>query len=135
MAEQSAAEVRRVAAEFEQLAASRTKLGQHVRMAQALASRDPAAWRQMQPKTWAALITRLCRWAEVRMVAATDVKAPGAIRARLEDELRYPYTRGAVRLTAPQLAAWLAPGIEGAAVRAAGAFVGMTGGDGAMRPH
>lgn len=46
--------------------------------------------------------------------------APDAIRARLEQQGRYPYIHGVVRLTVPQLAVWLALGIEGSPVRAVG---------------
>ncbi len=52
VADQSAAEVRRAAAEFEQLTAKSAELGQHVRMAEALSTRAPSAWRNVHPDSW-----------------------------------------------------------------------------------
>ena len=73
VAEQSAAEVRRVAAEFEALSAKSADLAQHVRMAQALRTDDPGAWRDVHPETWNGLLAHLQDWAAAWRVAGVDV--------------------------------------------------------------
>jgi len=132
--EAAAAEVRRAASEFEHLQAQAAGLAKHVRMAQALASDNPATWQGVEPETRARLLAHLLRWAEVRMVAIVEAEPPEAVRRRLEDRVRYPYTHGPIRLTLADLAAWLALGLQGASVRGVTSLLGP-GADREVRPR
>jgi hypothetical protein len=51
-------------------------------------------------------------WAEAHLVAAAEVEPPEAVRAVLEEQVRYPYTKGPMRLTLVQLVGWLAAGLR-----------------------
>jgi hypothetical protein len=116
VAEMAAAEVRRAAAAFEHLTTQAAGLARHVRVAEALASQDPAAWERVEPETWAGLLAHLLPWAEARLLAAVDVEPPEGVKGRLEDQGRYPYTKGPVRLTLAQLVGWIATGLERASL-------------------
>jgi len=109
----AAAEVQRAAAGFEHLTTQAAGLAQHVRVAEALASHDPAACERVEPETWAGLLAHLLRWADARLVASVDVEPPEALKGRLEDQVRYSYTKGPVRLTLAQLVGWLVAGLQG----------------------
>lgn len=113
-ADTAAGEVRRAAAEFAGTQTRAAELDRHVRMAQALASGDRAMWQRVEPETWAGLLAHLLRWADARMVAAIEVEPPEAVRGRLEDQVRYSYAKGPLRLTLSQLVGRLAAGLQGA---------------------
>jgi predicted nucleic acid-binding Zn-ribbon protein len=112
VADAATAEVRRAAAEFQRLAAEAVELGEYVALARALANRDPEAWRAVQPETWAGLLARLLDWAEARLVGAVEVEAPEPVKGLVEEQVRYPYTKGPMRLTVPQLVTWLLRGLR-----------------------
>ena len=112
VADQSAAEVRRVAAEFKQLAARSAELGQHIRMAQALRSDNLDDWRAVRPGTWAEILSYLPDWAEARGAAAVEVQPHPDTRKRVEEQAKYPSLHGPVRLTLPELVEWLEEGIR-----------------------
>jgi len=112
VADAAAAEVRRAAAEFRRVAAEAAELDQHVRLARALATQDPKAWRDVQPETWLGLLGHLLAWAEAHLADAVQVEPPEAVRAVLEEQARYPHLRGPIRLTLSQVVGWL-----GAALR------------------
>ncbi len=133
VAEAAAAEIRRAAAEFERVQNRAIELAKHVQMAQALASDDPALWQRVEPETWARLLAHLLRWADARLVAGIDVEPTEAIRSRLEDQVRYSYTKGPVRLTLTQLVAWLVVALQGTVVRGVSALL-AAGAGGAGRP-
>ena len=101
-------QVRRAAAEFERLTGQAAELEPHLRMAQALASTDPAAWRTVHADTWVGLLAHLLRWTDARMVATVEVEPPEAAKRRLEDQACYPHSKGPLRLTLPELVGWLA---------------------------
>lgn len=103
VAEAATAEVRRAAGGFERLQTQAAELAKHVRMAQALASEDQAMWERVEPQTWAGLLAHILRWADARLVAGIDVEPLEPVEGRLEDQVRYSYTKGPVRLTPPQL--------------------------------
>jgi len=117
------AEARGAAAQFERLTAEAAGLAQHVRMAKALASQDPPAWRDVEPEQWIGLLGRLLEWAEAHLAGAVVVEPPEAVKGLLEDQVRYPHTKGAVRLTLPQLVGWLAAGLQGAPLRGVAALL------------
>ena len=112
VADQSAAEVRRVVAEFEQLTARSAELGQHIRMAQALGSDSLDDWRAVRPATWAGILSYLPDWAEARGAAAVEVQPHPDTRKRVEEQAKYPSLHGPVRLTLPELVEWLEEGIR-----------------------
>ena len=124
VADAAAADVRRAAAKFERVQTQAAELAKHVRMAQALASEDPAMWQRVEPETWAGLLAHLLRWADARLIAGVDVEPPEAVKDRLQDQVRYSYTRGAIRLTLPQLVGWLEAGLQGAPMRGGRALLG-----------
>ena len=128
VADQSAAEVRRVVGELESLTVRSAELRQHVRMAEALSTDDPAAWRDVTPDTWERILLHLDVWAEARRADKVEVEVPQEIRKRVEDRANYPALYGPVRLTLPQLVGWLAVGLQNRALRDTVALLGS--GDG-----
>ncbi len=135
VADAATAEVRRAAAEFEHLSTRAAELGQHVRMAEALASQDAAMWRRVEPETWAGLLAHLLRWAGARMVAAVEVEPPEPVKGRLEDQVRYSYSKGPVRLTLPESVGWLAVGLQGAPLRGVAALLAPVATANGARPR
>ncbi len=117
------AEVRRAASAFEHIQTRAAALGEHVGLAEALASRDPATWRQVQPETWLGLLGHLLRWADARLVGAVELEPPEAVRSRLEDQVRYPHSQGPMRVTLMQLVGWLAAGLQGRPLRGVAALL------------
>jgi len=116
VADAAAAEVRRAVAEFERIAAEAAELAEHVRLARALATRDPEAWRGVQPETWLGLLGHLLAWAEAHLADAVQVEPPEAVRTVLEEQVRFPYSKGPVRLTLAQLLGWLGSALRGPAL-------------------
>ena len=127
VADQSAAEVRRVVGELESLTARSAELRQHVRMAEALSTRDPSVWRNVHPDTWDGLLAHLPDWAAAWQVAGVEVDLPEEIGTRVEDQAKYPALYGPVRLTLPQLVGWLAVGLRDRALRETVALLGPGG--------
>ena len=66
-------QVRRVVGELESLTARSAELRQHVRVAEALITRDPSAWRDVHPDTWDGLLAPLRDWAAAWQVAKVEV--------------------------------------------------------------
>ncbi len=112
VADQSAAEVHRVAAEFEQLTARSAELGQHIRMAQALHSDNLDDWRAVRPGTWAEILGHLPDWAEARDAVAVEIQPHPDTCKRVEEQAKYSTLHGPVRLTLPELVEWLEEGIR-----------------------
>ena len=103
VADETAAEVQRAASEFEQLTARSAELGQHVRMAEALRSEDPADWRAVRAGTWAEILSHLPAWAAARDATAVEIQPHPNTRLRVEEQAKYPTLHGPVRLTLPEL--------------------------------
>ena len=55
------------------------------------------------------------------------MEPPEAVKGRLEDQVRYSYTKGPVRLTLSQLVGWLAEGLRDRALRETVALLGPGG--------
>lgn len=55
-------------------------------------------------------------------VATVEVPPPAAVLGRLEEQARYPHTKGPVRLTLPQLVAWVRACLQGASLPGAAAL-------------
>ena len=112
VADETAAEVQRAASEFEQLTARSAELGQHVRMAEALRSEDPADWRAVRAGTWAEILSHLPAWAAARDATAVEIQPHPNTRLRVEEQAKYPTLHGPVRLTLPELVEWVEEGIR-----------------------
>ena len=60
------------------------------------------------------VLAHLLHWADARLVAAVEVEPPEAVKGRLEEQVRYSYTTGPVRVTLAQLVGWLREGLHNA---------------------
>ena len=121
VADAASAEVGRAKAAFERVQAQAAELGQHVRLAQALATSDPAAWHAVEPESCAAFLTHLLRWADARghhggRAARAGVGPAGGAS-------RYPHSKGPIWLTLSQLPQRRAPGGAAAGPRRPGGAV------------
>ena len=77
----------------------------------------------MEPETWAAFLTPLVRRADDPVVATIEVAPPEAVLGRLEEQARYPDSKGPIRLTLSQLPQRRAPGGAAAGPRRPGGAV------------
>ena len=121
VADAASAEVGRAKAAFERVQAQAAELGQHVRLAQALATSDPAAWHAVEPESCAAFLTHLLRWADARghhggRAARAGVGPAGGAS-------RYPHSKGPIWLTLSQSVGWLSGGLLGAPLRGVAALL------------
>jgi len=80
--------------------------------------------RGVEPETWAGVLAHLLGWADAHLVATVEVEAPDAVKARLEDQARYPHSKGPLRLALPQLVGWPVAGLQERALRTVVAMLG-----------
>lgn len=90
----------------EALAEEVATMEQDVKLARALRSDADEAWKQVEPRTWAALIGRMIHWAQVVDFNPRAV-IPEAVKAWKQGSLDYPALYGELSLPLVGLALWL----------------------------
>lgn len=106
---------------YEALAQEVVTMEQDVKLARALRTDTEEAWKRVAPRTWAALIRRMIRWAQV---AGFNPRAviPETVKAMKQGSLDYPALYGELSLPLVGLALWLSQALteaEGVAASSA----------------